>query len=52
MNDHKSSLLKADLNPTVLTARAALMGGAGCGDKYAGKLPDLIKKEERLAALC
>ena len=42
-------MLIAELNPTVLTARAALMGGAANGDKYAEKLLELIKKEEILS---
>lgn len=35
MNADKTNMLIAELNPTVLTARAALMGGAANGDKYA-----------------
>ncbi|HBI52537.1 MAG TPA: hypothetical protein DDX72_07120 [Ruminococcaceae bacterium] len=49
MNGYKADILSSDLNPTVFTARASLMGGAANGDRNAEKLIRLIDKEEQIS---
>lgn len=47
MNVSDTNALRDRLNPAVLTARAALMGGVANGDEYAIKLFHLISDDER-----
>ena len=49
MNGYKADILSSDLNPTVFTARASLMGGAANGDRNAEKLIRLIDKDEQIS---
>lgn len=47
MNYKSPEDLRSILNPSVLTARAALMGGAANGDRNAQQLLGMIKNDER-----
>ncbi len=49
MGSRDTDILNTELNPTVLTSRAALMGGAANGDPDAVKLLDLVKKDDRIS---
>lgn len=49
MNGYRAEILTGDLNPTVFTARASLMGGAANGDRNAEKLMSLIEKDDRIS---
>lgn len=42
-----SEILRSDINPTVFTARAALMGGAASGDKDAMRMMELVSNDMR-----
>ena len=48
MTDYKKDGLTTDLNPTMFTARAVMMGGVSNGDKDAEKLLSFVEKDQQI----